>query len=66
MTEASCRNRVVPLSQTLAPGTVGQPISRRDNTRDTVGTVDLKTLAHLILARDTGTGAGKKHPIIMQ
>jgi hypothetical protein len=53
MAEASFRNSPVPLSQTLAPGTVGQPISRRDIARDTVGTTDLKTLARLVLARDT-------------
>ena len=60
MAEASFRNAPVPLSQTLATGTVGQPISRRDIARDTAGTADLKSLARLVLARDTERDRSRK------
>ena len=53
MAETSSRNPPVPLSQTLTIGTVGQRISRRDIARDTIRTADLKSLARLVLARDS-------------
>jgi hypothetical protein len=43
---------LVPLSQPLVRGTVGQTLKPRDGARDKAGTIDLKALARKVLERD--------------